>query len=172
MNASWALGFIAGLLVVAVLSLVARLILKRRGGRPGKYDERQQVERGRAFTVAYAVIMIYLALWFLGKSMGLGYCDSASSVLLGLLLSVGVFAGYSIFHDAYFHTSDRPVMWIAITGAVSLLNLGIGISKLTREGMLETRLFENLNLMTGIMTTAILICVLIKHAMDRRGEEK
>ena len=170
MNAEWAMGFIVGLLAVAVVCLVAGLIVKRRGGKPGEYDERQQVERGKAFTVAYAVIMIYLAVWFLGKGMGLGYCDSASSVLLGVLLSVGVFAGYSIFHDAYFRTSDRPKAWIGCIGVVGLINLVSGVIHMVRGKDIYEKLLENGNLMTGLLLTAILACTLIKRSMDRHSE--
>lgn len=170
MNTAWTIGFIAGILAVALVCIIAKKIITERGGKPGEYDERQLIVRGRAFTVAYAAIMIYLAVWLVLNAMDLPFFTNRHSVLLGLLLSVGIFAGYSIFNDAYFRTSDRPKTWIVLFAVVSLLNLGIGISRLARAGTMTDRVFENANLMTGVMTTAILVCVLIKQAMDRRGE--
>ena len=172
MNVEWAMGVVVGLLIVAVACLVVRKIVLARGGKPGEYDERQQIVRGRAFTVAYATILIYLAAWMVLNAMQVPFFSNSHSVLLGLLLSVAVFAGYSIFHDAYFRTSDRPAAWLAVLAVVSALNLAIGIGRLVRGATLEARLYENANLMTGIMLAAILVCALIKLARDRRGGEE
>ena len=167
MNTSWALGFIVGLLLVAVISLVIRKLLKRKGAR-GEYDERQQIVRGKAYTVAYATLLIYLAVWFVLASMQIPWVVTPEFVLIGVLLSVTVFAGYSIFHDAYFKASEKPMSWIIILALVGALNLGIGVWNLVRRE--AGGLHASGNLSTGLALIAVLICALIKRVLDRRAE--
>lgn len=170
MSMERAIGFVVGIVAAAVLALIARKIVARRGGATGEYDERQQVVRGRAFTLAYAVIMVYLAVWMVLRNVELPFFNHPSSVLVGILLSVTVFVGYSVFNDAYFRTSDRPGTYIALIGAVGLLNLILGIRHWVRETTLEGRLLDNANLMVAAMMIAVMACVVIKLALDRRSE--
>ena len=162
---SWIAGFIVGLLLVAIVSLVIRKVVISRGEKPREYDERQQVVRGKAFTVAYATIMLYLAAWLVMNTLELPFFGETTSLLIGILLSVGVCAGYSIFNDAYFRTSDRPRAWIVLIAVATAINLGIGIVKVARGS--AGAWFGSANLLTGIMTGSILVCLLVKRIMDR-----
>lgn len=169
MNTSWAIGFAVGVLIVAI---VATLLGKAhgKGACKGKYDERQQIVRGKAYTAAYATLLIYLALWMILRSMELPFFGESLSVLLGALLSIGVFVGYAIFHDAYFKASESPRSWIGIICAAGLLNVGIGVMRLLRGETIHERLYENANLFVGLLLVATLACVVIKRAMDRKAE--
>ena len=170
MNTSWAIGFIVGLLSVILVSLAIRKFLLNKGGRKHEYDERQLAARGRAYAIAYFTLLAYLAVWLVLSSLDLPFFPGTGAILLGLLLSITVFVAYSIFHDAYFRASERPTAWLWVIGAASLLNLVIGIGRISRGTTLEARLFDNANLLVGVMTTVILICALVRLAMDRRSE--
>ena len=173
MNTAWAMGFVVGILIVAaVCGIVARVAWKKGGIGKGQYDERQQVQRGRAFTWAYATLLVYLAVWMVLRSMEAPFFSETVSVFVGALLSIGVFVGYSIFHDAYFKASESPRTWIFVICAAGLLNLGIGAVKLLRETTLQARLYDNMNLFVGALFVVVLACVVIKRAMDRRGTEE
>ena len=171
MSTSWTIGFAVGIVIVAVVCGVAARIARNRGVGKGKYDERQQIARGKAFTWAYATLLIYLALWMIPRSMGAPFCMESLSVWLGALISIGVFVGYSIFHDAYFKASESPRSWIGIISAIGLLNTGIGIARLFRGETLQERLYQNMNLFVGLLLVVTLAFIVIKRAMDRRGEE-
>ena len=168
MDIAWIAGFIVGLMLVAIVTLVIR----KMSGKPGKYDERQQVARGKAFTAGYATLAIYLAGWLCLSKLELLTFSGETMLMVGLLLSVAVVAGYSIFHDAYFRTSDRPKTWIIIFAGVTLLNLALGVDHWVQEATLQAKLGDNLNLLVAITTGVILVCVLIKQAMDRRNGEE
>lgn len=172
MNFEWVTGFVVGLLAVAVVFAVVRRMALRRGEGPRKYDERQVAARGKAYAAAYFTLLIYLAVWLVLSSLELPFFPGTAAILLGFLLSITVFVCYSIFHDAYFRCSERPTTWLWVIGAVSALNLGIGIGRICRGATLAERLFENANLMVGAVTTLILACSLVKLAMDRRGGEE
>ena len=172
MNTAMALGFVTGILVVAIVCTVMAKMAKKKGciGK-GKYDERQQIARGRAFTWAYATLLVYLAVWMVFRSMDIPFFMEGVSVIIGALLSIAVFVGYSIFHDAYFKASESPRTWLIIISAVSLLNLGIGVGKLLRGETIADRLYNNFNLFVGALFVVVLACVVVKRTLDRREED-
>ena len=172
MNTSFAFGVAIGLMVVAAACAVVVKMVKLRNGKPTKYDERQQAARGKAFTLAYTTLMIYLAVWMILNSLEIPFFAMHTSVLVGVLISVAVFAGYSIFTDAYFRASDKPTSWIALIGAISLMNLGIGMWNLFRTATPQERLYENYNLFVGLLLVVTLAFIVVKRAMDRRGAEE
>ena len=171
MNTSFAFGVAIGLMVVAAACAVVVKMVKLRNGKPTKYDERQQAARGKAFTLAYTTLMIYLAVWMILNGLEIPFFAMYTSVLVGVLISVAVFAGYSIFTDAYFRASDKPTSWIVLIGAIALMNLGIGTWHAIKETTMQARWLENSNLMVGVMLLIVMACALIKRAMDRRIED-
>ena len=169
MNTEMALGFVTGVLLVAIVCTVIAKMAKKKGsvGR-GEYDERQQIARGKAFTWAYATLLIYLAAWMVFRTMEIPFFMESDSVWAGALLSIAVFVGYAIFHDAYFKASESPKTWIVIICACGLLNLVIGIGRLLRGASLADKINNNMNLFVGLLLVATLVMLLIKRAMDRR----
>ncbi len=172
MNTAMALGFVTGILVVAIVCTVMAKMAKKKGviGK-GEYDERQQIARGKAFTCAYATLLVYLAVWMVFRTMEIPFFTEGVSVILGALLSIAVFVGHSIFHDAYFKASESPRTWLIIISGVSLLNLGIGVGRLLRGETIADRLYNNMNLFVGALFMIVLVCVVVKRAVDRREED-
>lgn len=171
MNTEKALGIVAGVMIVAVFAGIAAMIARKKGVGRGQYDERQQIARGKAFTAAYATLLVYLAFWLILRSMEAPFFMESLSVMLGGLLSIAVFVGHSIFHDAYFKASESPRAWIGILCAIGLVNLGIGMGQLLRGGTLAERLYDNINLFVGALFAVILACILVKRAIDRQSAE-
>ena len=172
MNTAMALGFVTGILVVAIVCTIMAKMAKKKGviGK-GEYDERQQIARGKAFTCAYATLLVYLAVWMVFRTMEIPFFMEGVSVILGALLSIAVFVGHSIFHDAYFKASESPRTWLIIISGVSLLNLGIGVGRLLRGETIADRLYNNMNLFVGALFMIVLVCVVVKRAVDRREED-
>ena len=172
MNTAMALGFVTGILVVAIVcTVVAKMANKKGVIGKGKYDERQQIARGRAFTWAYATLLVYLAVWMVFRTMEIPFFMEGISVIIGALLSIAVFVGYSIFHDAYFKASESPRTWLIIISVVGLLNLVIGMGRLFRGETIVERLYDNMNLFVGALLIVVLVCIVIKRAIDRREED-
>ncbi len=171
MNTEWTIGFAVGIMMVAVISTIVAKIAKKNGAGKGKYDERQQIARGKAYTMAYATLLIYLTAWMILHALEIPFFATSLSVFAGALLSIAVFVGYSIFSDAYFKASESPKVWIGIICAVGVINLGIGVLRLIREATLQGKLYENYNLFVGLLLVVTLIFIVVKRAMDRRAGE-
>ena len=61
-SVAWYIGFAVGVLAVAIIGMVVRVVQKRRGVQRGDYDERQQVQRGAAAQHAYITLLLLLCL--------------------------------------------------------------------------------------------------------------
>ena len=170
-STSWAIGFVVGILLVALLCGVMVKMARRNGGGKGEFDERQLAARGKAYAMGYYTLLLYLLFWMIMRSLEVPFFMESLSVIAGALLSIAVFVGHSIFHDAYFKASESPRTWIGILCAVGTLNLVIGILHLMRGTDLQTRLYDNMNLPVGLLMLVTLACVVIKRLMDRRAEE-
>ncbi len=166
MSASWAIGFVVGIFIVILVR-----IARGKGAGKGEYDERQQVARGKAYTAAYATLLLYILGWMVLRSLEIPFFTQAISVFVGALLSIAVFVGYSIFSDAYFKASESPRLWIGIICAVGVVNLGLGILHLAREADIQDRLYENYSLFVGLLLAVVLVCLVVKRAMDRTEGE-
>ena len=171
MSTAWWMGFVVGILIVAVVCAIVAKVARRKGAGVGQYDERQQIARGKAFTWAYATLMVYLALWMILRSLEVPFFMESLSVAIGALISIAVCVAYSVFHDAYFKASESPRAWIVIICAIGLLNTGIGLHHLLTGATLRERLYENMNLFVGLLLVATLAFIVIKRAMDRHSAE-
>lgn len=171
MSTAWLIGFAVGIMLVAVVSAIIAKVVRGKCAGKGQYDERQQVARGKAYTVAYATLLFYLVFWMIMRSLEVPFFMQGLSVALGMLLSIAVFVGYSIFHDAYFKASESPKHWLIIICATGVFNLGLGAWRLIRETTVQGRLYENYNLFVGLLLVVTLILIVVKRALDRRQEE-
>lgn len=165
--------YFAGLLVAAVLGLLAWAVGHKRD--KGQYDERQIAARGTAFQVAYFTLLIYLAVYALAD--GFSWCDQATGVFLGMILSLAVFGVICVMKDAYFAASGitRPQLWLlAAAGALNLIGSirYIQTGDMIRNGVLTSN--GSMNLLCGLLFIIMFLAILIKSALDKRdtGDEE
>lgn len=104
--------------VLLLLLLVAAILLIARRGKGNEYDERQLVERGRAFQSAYLTLGIYTIFCAVIESDGVQCFTPGVLPMIGLFLSVTVFAVTAIRHDALsgLHTKPKDAirLWLLI----------------------------------------------------------
>ncbi len=90
-STSWAIGFVVGILLVALLCGVMVKMARRNGGGKGEFDERQLAARGKAYAMGYYTLLLYLLFWMIMRSLETSFFMEPESVLIGALLSLAVF---------------------------------------------------------------------------------
>ncbi|MBQ8662551.1 MAG: hypothetical protein IJ471_01710 [Eubacterium sp.] len=174
MNESWVIGFVCGLVAVAVLfRLVARKILQIDGAEKTKYDERQMIERGKGYRYAFFAYVIFNIIFFMvdtgvDVTLPVGFL-----MICGLLLASGVHVVYCIFHEAYWGLNNRVKNYIILLIIAGVVNLAIGISAGMHgawytDGVLHSSAY---NLIVAIFLAVILVAMLIKWMQDKREVE-
>lgn len=173
---SYALGVIAGILLVFLVYGILTVVAKRRGKcANAQFDERQVVARGRAYRYAFFTVLFYLLAWGLFElAADVRLWDTYTGCFLGVFLSVTVFAVMAILNDAYFAVNEKPAIYLGIFALVTVLNLGIGAwnlatggAPIVEHGMLT---YHSVNLLVGGMFLVILIVAAIRVWQGKRED--
>ena len=173
---SYALGVIAGILLVFLVYGILMVVTKPRGKcANAQFDERQVVARGRAYRYAFFTVLFYLLGWGLFElAADIRLWDTYTGCFLGVFLSVTVFAVVAILNDAYFAVNEKPATYLGIFALVMVLNLGIGVWNLVtggdpivEHGMLT---YHSVNLLVGGMFLVILIVAAIRVWQGKRED--
>ena len=161
-------GVIFGLLIgtcIAVLMLAAMSTSKKIIESP-KYDERQELERGRGFKLTFYVMLIFTGITFAFDMGGL-FPEMDYSVLyvIGLFLGISVHVNYCIWHEAYFALNQKMSSVMAVFGFITLFNFVLVLfsvidGSLYRDGQFG---YSVLNLFCTLMFLSLFITVLFKR---------
>lgn len=173
MNLAYALGFLAGIASVAVItSLITILYKKKYGKNKNEYDERQKALRGKAYKTAYFVLMVYLIVnSLITKAFELKWAETITESLLGIFISVLVFAIICIKNDAYVSLSEKPATYLSLFSAVGFVNIGICILYYIRHKSFVTDGMLNeyaINLFSGMMFLILSSAIAVKMFHERQ----
>lgn len=173
-NLPYLAGLACGLLVVGIACFVVFKLAKKITGKGRReYDERQQLCQGRAYKAAYYTLIGYLC--FAGVfdlSTGIKWCDQFTSLMLGMFLSVGVFAVMCIFTDAYMPLHFKPTGTLIILTGLGIMNIGIGLvnhAPFIENGILT---YRSINFLAGITLIFVALLLLIKILIEKRAEQQ
>ena len=171
---SYLLGFVCGIAAVAIIAFVIGFVMKKKGKKECRYDERQEAIQGRAYKAAFATLAVYvLACGFFDLCTGIVWCDRIVGAFIGVAAALAVFGVSGILSDAYFRNGEKQGLFAALFALVSLVNIGFGVWKLIDgefvvDGMLT---YHSINMVVGLMFLPMLIAMLVKRVRDRREME-
>ncbi len=168
---------ISGMLILIMLAYVGKDGIKK-----ADYDERQQIERGKAATLGLYTIIGYLLVMFIADAVGFISGGLHTPIYMGgLVLCVTVTAAYSIWHECYFALNQNRVRNVIVLGIIFLMNLAAGIFDMHLAGKMDpfgngsgSRLYRvgfcAIELAAGFLVIAIVL--FLKHRKDIREEEE
>lgn len=172
---AWYVGFVVGILAVAIICLLVRALQKRRGVKPDEYDERQVAVRGIAFRRAYITLLLALCVnAIVSGTLEIHWAKPGVDSFLCMFLSVGVFVVECIRRDAYFTASQTPRRGIAIFTLVTLCQVPATVMH-----AVDGDFVENGQLTLAVINPAcmavfavVLIAILLKRRSDRAEDEE
>lgn len=174
MSVSMKVGILVGILLGVIIILLFLKLTKNDGDMKCKYDERQANIRGKGYKLSFFTLLLYNAIYgLLGIVTEKRYVDSMAAMMLGMCLSVAVYAVYCIWNDAYFSLNENPRRLLIGFGLIALFNLLIGGISLfdgmvITDGMLN---YRSANLMCGVLFIIIFITLLIKATNNKRRSQ-
>lgn len=93
-----------------------------------KFDERQQLARGKAFRAAYYVLSVYLLIsGFIRYVLEVVWCNGLLDLEIGIYLSITIFAIICLKNDAYIPMHESPKEQNILSGVICLLFLAIAV---------------------------------------------
>lgn len=127
MRAEYGMGYLWGALVGIIAGVVLAAVLlkltKKDGSMRCRYDERQEVVRGRGFKYGFFTMLIYFAAETLFGSFLELFADRSVISFIGLCLGVAVYAVYGIWKDAYISLNENPKRVIIVFFVIAAMIL-------------------------------------------------
>lgn len=158
-------GIVCGVIVGIILVVIVLKITKTNGKIKCEFDERQEAIRGKGFKYAFFTLLIYDAAYgLIDLCLTETYADTLLMLMIGIAVSVVVYAGYAIWHESYFALNESPKKFLVSFTVIAMVNLvltGIYANEgwLVQNGRLT---FYWANLVAGLMFFAIMIILGVK----------
>lgn len=174
MNRVMAIGIGCGVVVGLIVTFVLLLVMKTDGALKCKYDERQELIRGRGFKYGFFTMMIYYATYgFLGAVFEPMPVDHMTGCVLGILLGVLVYACYGIWNEGYFALNEDRKRVLIIFAVIAIVNFGIAArnmmcGEMVQDGVLT---MHSLNLFCGLLFIVIAAVLFLKERLGAKEEE-
>lgn len=169
------IGVICGVIVGIVVFIALLLISSKDGSIKGRYDERQELVRGRAYRYAFFIMILGEAVFMiLNEEAGLErYITSSLEMFIALCISIAVYASYCIWHEGYFGLNSNPGRLLISFILLGVMNVVLGIiawndGSYFEDGALS---FGFSNSVCGILSLWVSVMVALKWARDRKEDE-
>lgn len=172
------LGFITGLAIVFVVSFVLIIVILKTSKKDGsikcKYDERQDLVRGRGFKYAFFTLLIYNFVVPMFEICDVELpADSTALFMIGAIIGLLVYVIYAIWNEAYFSLNENPKAVMIAFAFIGVSNLMLGVMRMVdgtflTDGKLT---FRSINFLLGIVFVIIFITLAAKQICNKREEE-
>ncbi len=166
-------GFVVGVLIVAVVILLMTKLFKK--DLRDKYDEMQELIRGRAYKYAFFAMCVYEVIaCYMSSLEDTLFFGPVVTHVGAILVGVTVQVTYCIWHNAYFGINTPRSRYAALFVIIGLLNV-LSVAPAAIKGELFVNgQFQPLfsNLIVAFLFVLIGIELLIKHFVDKGKTEE
>ena len=166
-------GFAVGLMVALALGVLFLKVMNKDKGIATKYDEMQEIIRGRSYKYAFwTVIVCEAALILFDTVKSKMPFESGMIHFLVIIIGIMVQVTYCIWHDAYIGLNTNTSRFIISMLVIGGFNLGLAVwayfdGRLFKDGTIQVSF---LNAICGVLCLVVMAEVIIKNALS--GKEK
>lgn len=168
------LWILAGIFVGIIIAFMMFKITNKDGSVKCRYDERQELVRGRGYKYAFFTLILYNVLFAIIDSVSeKRFMDSSIEMFIGVCISIMVYVSYCIWNEGYFSLNQRPKRILALFIIIGAYNIILSIGKL-REGMYikDGKLtFSASNFICGILMLVLAVVASVKMISNKKEEE-
>lgn len=172
-DAGRVIGISAGAAIGVLLVIAILKFSKKDGSLKCKYDERQELVRGKGFKYGFFTIVIYDACnMFYGNFLERIVMREVI-MALGIFLGVVVYAGYAIWNDGYFSLNENPRRVMGSFVVLSVGNIFLGLMHIPMGDFSVGGVigYPAVNLMVGIMILCLFGILLAKRICKKEPAE-
>lgn len=174
MSKEYLLGIFFGVAVGLILVVLLLRWTKKDGASKCKFDERQELVRGRGFKYAFFTLMICTAVYAFADSLAENrMIGSLTGVCICIVISCVVYACYCIWNEGYFALNENPKRVMVAFVLISLMNFAVFARSAMKGNLMENGVLSEsfVNLFCGIMFLVIFAVLLLKYLKNRREAE-
>lgn len=164
-----ALGATCGIVFYLIISVLCNKDRKLKV----KYDERQQLVRGKCFEYGFFSMIICLVALMIIKAGDI-YVPVHDAVLVFFVVMVGVIVNvtYAIMHDAYFGLNTRFNSYLVVLAVAMVINVVSTIIYAVSEGLVIDGVLGcgGVVILSGVFFLWVFIVLIIKKFSDAKEE--
>lgn len=175
LNLGMLAGILCGIIVGTIIVILFLKLTKKDASVKCKFDERQELIRGRGFKYGFFTLLIYDAfVAFFYESLALNqYIDSILLHLIGIFIAILVYVSYCIWNEGYFSVNENPKKVLIGFAVIAVFNFLIGYMQLKDKGIFENGVltYRCINLLCGFIFLIIFAQLLMKKLLIKAEEE-
>lgn len=174
LSVPYMLGVVCGVLIGVIVLVILMKWMKKDGSYKCKFDERQELVRGRGFKYGfYTMIVCNMVYAVVATAFDKPIIEAWTAMILIAILGVVVYAVYSIWNEGYLALNENPKRVMIGFGAIAIFNIAISIMNLKHGRLIEDGIIqpEIVNLLCGLMLLLIVAVMMVKKRMTTEGEE-
>ena len=164
------IGTLCGFAIGLIIALILLRITKTTANKRCEYDERQKVARGNGYKYGFWTLVICNTVYaFLSIGFSKFPMDTASIMMICIVLGISVHISYCIWHDAYFALNENKSRLMVIFAVVGVINICLGLRNLLAGEMIEDGIlnFRSMNLICGVLFIILFAEILLKSKSGR-----
>ena len=157
------------LISAALVVLIIALCTEGKRLESPRYDERQELERGRGFKYGFFTLIIYFAFALcMDAAELLPEMDNAVLYTAGIMVGVMAYVVYCIWHESYFALNEKKNVIMITFAGIAAVNLILGINSILSGEMVKNGVltFRATNLLCAAMFIVLFATVLLKKISD------
>lgn len=173
MNLGLLIALGCGMVVGLILVFIFFKVTKKDGSIKCKYDERQELARGKGFKYSFFTLLIYnviLAFGISAEEKTLNHILVMMLILLGCGISIAVYVTYCIWKEAYISLNENKTRVLIAFILIAIANFFIGFINITNMDSNEISLGW-VNVFCGCLFLEIFAAMGLKKLVNRRKEE-
>lgn len=173
-NAAAAFVFVG--VIIGILCVVLLLALtKTDKGVKCRFDERQELVRGRGFKYGFFTLLICNAIGFALTMAEIPmYAEAEVIMATSCFLGIDVYAVYCIWNEGYFALNENRRTLMLAFAVIGVLNFLISAVSIAEGTMIQNGklTFHSLNLGCGLLFVVIFVSMLLKKICKDRKDEQ
>ncbi|MEE1075928.1 MAG: hypothetical protein UHY68_01525 [Acutalibacteraceae bacterium] len=163
--------FITAFTILALAFIVSKLSKNQQQ----KFDERQQIVRGKAFTYAFEAMLIYSALYLsCSQLFEIEFLTTSVALMINIFIGLVVYGIYSIWNEAFFSLNEPPKKHTIILILAFVLNAYNAVAEIIDGKIIENGMLtlNSVTLLCAISFTIILVTMLLKIIINKKAEQE
>lgn len=166
----YVIAFIAALIGIFFISLIAKKFSGADSAFGQKFDERQLAVRSKAYKAGFFSLIALVALFTLSMAIR-PWCDLIFGIFACIILSLMPYICICIHGDAYFSIGTKAKSSIVMLGLIGISNILLGVMCICNGTFLEDGLvsFRACSLLCGALLLVTCAAALI-HICKSKGD--
>ncbi len=174
MGRDYALGFLAGFIAVGIFCGILYKLGTRKSERK-RYDERQQIIRGKGYKYAFFSVMFYFAVMSgITELVNKTFITISAISIIGICFGVGVYAVYCIINGGYFAVNEKQRSAMILLGIIALINVISSVRLIHDKALVVDGVLTGscANLACTALFVVVFIAIAIRSIIDKKEDEQ